>query len=452
MNRNISEKRIPSLFAIGTLLLSILVTSYFLQQKTNYQGHASISSVPQDVTISNLTDTSFTVSYTTNSLLLGSLSYGPNSSLGKVQLDQIDNAGKSLPHYIHYFNVTGLLPNTPYYFTIASGGQTYENTNSQPYIIKTFQNIHSKPLSQHSISGKLELPDGSTPDEALIYLQSNSFSLISELINQTQNFSIPLSQIRSTNGTNYFAITPQTMLRLVASTQSYTTIVSLFTINTNPLPLLTLSNSYSFPPIQNNSHLLLLQSFPSVILRAQLVQSTTLGFTSPKKNQNFNDPQPRFEGTALPNSKIEIDIQDNANIKTETTSDSNGQWTFRPNSPLSVGVHTITIISRDSSGVLKQATEQFSILPVGSSVEGAATSSATITPLPTTTPTLIPSTKPSVTITTTPSFSISPTPTVVLPNKPTGSNSVLLGSVIGGILALFGIILFSLTRGTIPKL
>ena len=157
---------------------------------------------------------------------------------------------------------------------------------------------------------------------------------------------------------------------------------------------------------------------------------------TPKKEQVFNDQKPQFQGTSLPNETVEIIIHSDENIQTQVIADGNGNWTYSPPANLSPGVHTITIKTRDSSGILTTIMQSFTVFAADSQVSESATPSATPTQMimPTLTPT--------------------PTPTSIASSipieskgglPPTGSSSVLL--IIGGIVAaVTGLTLFFLTR------
>src|SRR5581483_8558856 len=87
-----------------------------------------------------------------------------------------------------------------------------------------------------------------------------------------------------------------------------------------------------------------------------------------------------------------------------------GVWTFRPSTQLSPGNHTITITTKDASGVIRTITQQFVVFASGTQVSVSAPPSASITP--SITPSPPPTALPTKTTTPTPT-TITPTPTTV---------------------------------------
>ena len=153
----------------------------------------------------------------------------------------------------------------------------------------------------------------------------------------------------------------------------------------------------------------------------------------PRKDQEFSDQQPQFNGLALPNQEVTVTIHSEESIETKVTSDANGVWRFRPEQPLSPGQHTITIVTRDAFGLLRSITQSFTVFAQGTQVNQSATPSATPTlslPTKTPTPTIKPTNTPTPTRTPTPTPRVigqaltptptkTPTPTIKPTNTPT---------------------------------
>jgi hypothetical protein len=79
MKKTIWDKRIPTLLGILLIAIGIGLTSFLVNQGVVLTGHASPSTSPQNVRITNITDNSFTVSYNTDGDVIGSLNYGNRS-------------------------------------------------------------------------------------------------------------------------------------------------------------------------------------------------------------------------------------------------------------------------------------------------------------------------------------------------------------------------------------
>ncbi len=178
---------------------------------------------------------------------------------------------------------------------------------------------------------------------------------------------------------------------------------------------------------------------------------------TPKKDEEFSDQQPLLKGTSSPNETVTITIHSQENIQTQVKADSHGVWAYRPTSLLSSGQHTISIVSKGSSGVLKTVTQSFTVYAQGSQVTQTATPSATPTGIIT----------PTISATPTPTLAApTPTPTAILIPSPIPSPVAPPATSKGGVQELpspgnsiipvgfmalgttfVGIVLFLLTRG-----
>ncbi|MEK7565500.1 MAG: hypothetical protein AAB506_00445, partial [Patescibacteria group bacterium] len=67
------NKKIPTLFGIFLLLLAVGATVFGVTTVRRYLAQASPQIIPKDVRITNITDSSFTVSYITDGSTTGSV-------------------------------------------------------------------------------------------------------------------------------------------------------------------------------------------------------------------------------------------------------------------------------------------------------------------------------------------------------------------------------------------
>src|SRR3989338_10682753 len=65
MRKGLWSKRIPTFFAFLLLFISIWVTSFLIQKGVIFVGRATPEKSPREVLISNITDSSFTVTFQT---------------------------------------------------------------------------------------------------------------------------------------------------------------------------------------------------------------------------------------------------------------------------------------------------------------------------------------------------------------------------------------------------
>ena len=123
----------------------------------------------RDLRVSNLRDTSVTLSWTTDEPTAGYVLYGETKELGQVA---VDGRGAQLSAETHYVTLTKLKPETRYYFKVVSGAEDDTNTSfpSAADSIITASTLEKLPESD-SVYGQVFLSDGVTPATgALLYL------------------------------------------------------------------------------------------------------------------------------------------------------------------------------------------------------------------------------------------------------------------------------------------
>lgn len=465
IRRTFWDKKIPTLLGLIFIIFGIGLTSFLVNKGVIFTGQAGPSQVPDSIKITNVSDTSFTVSYTTEDNVFGSVNYGPNPAFGQTAFDDRDSISKSVtPHKLHSISVNNLEPQTTYYFSITSAENKYLN-NGEPFSVKTAPSIESSPSAQRPMSGKVLLPNGSPPKEAIIYLSADGGQTISSFIRSDGTYLLPLNSMRNSAMDAYFEFNENTTLKMTVTGDSLTSNILLSVNQINPVPTITLSNNYDFysgEDIASESAAPISSTFPDFEIDTSEIFNPTI--ESPSQDEAFTDSQPNFEGKALPNETVEITIESDP-ITATITSDANGNWQFRPSTPLSSGNHTITIKTRDSTGIIKTITQNFTVYAEGTQIADTSTTKATLSITPTPPPTSSPSLSPSPT--SSPNPTSSPIPTQILPTPtpviltasptpvttsllPTGDSKTFAVGVLGIGIVIIGGLIFVLTRGQIP--
>jgi hypothetical protein len=460
MRNNIWNKRIPTLLGIFILTFGLGLTTLLTSRETLLQTRASSNQQPQNVRITNVSDTSFTVSYTTIDKSLGSINYGTTQNLGSSALDSRDTQIGDIKNYnVHNITVANLIPKTTYYFTIISGQNTYLNSN-QPFQVTTGTKLSANLDETRKIKGSVVLPSGGSPTEGIVYITSETSEVFSSLIKQDGTYEIPLNQVRDNTLTSYFPFKDTSLIKMLAYGDNLTSNVSFQVGQAQLVPTITLSKDYDF--VSNKTldpNTPSLETFPSLESTNSASTGKKPQILTPTKDQGFTDDQPLFKGTGLPQEKIQVIIHSDDNFQTQITTDKNGNWSYRPSENLSPGEHTITIITKDASGILKTITQSFVVFASGTQIANAAgspTPTPTVIPISTSTPTPTPTPTVALNIGTnfvsTPTSTLTPTPVSttsagILP--PAGNPTIIAIGIFGIVISLIGTILFLLTRGAI---
>lgn len=423
MKKSLWNRRIPTVLAFALIFASVWVTSALIQSGVLTTGRASLDTSPQNITITNITDTSFTVAFSTTQQVAAGVTLDDFG--GTLLLDDRDKpTGNQKPYYAHHVTVPNLKPNTEYQFSIISNAETILD-NGKKFSVKTANPISQKPFDQKPLFGKILLPDGNNSGDTLIFVEIEGGQKISAVTKTNGEYIIPTNSIRTTNLSAYLQLQDSTKIILNAFRKDLKSSLTLLYKNASSIPPITLSQSYNFAdslfqPQASESSLLTVPQKPNIRGEVRI--------TSPANKASLVDPRPTFRGTALAQKAVQITISINANIKTTVTADRNGIWSFRPQAALAAGDHTITVQAQDSSGIVRQVQQTFTIFSSGTQVQQTATPSATPIPtaVPTAAPTTIPTAIPTPSPTLAPGITAAPTatPTAVPTAIPTAIPTV----------------------------
>src|SRR3989338_5386501 len=278
MKNHLFNKRIPTVFGIGFVILGVVLTTIVANNQTGLKSKASNSEEPQNIKVSNLSDKSFTITYQTDAAVTGSVNYGRDKNLGNTELEDLDREKRNV-----------------------------------------------------------FLTDGNPPSEALVYLSTQNSQLLSSSTAKNGEFDFPLKSLRSENLSSYINLNENTILKLVVISNDSLKSTALVSLNKkDSIPTITLPNDYDFTndlvPIASKSAESKSLGFPTIVPKQTNLK---LQILTPKKNQSFTDRKPQFRGTSLPNEKVEITIHSDEKITTTGTAGSNGNWTYEPPANLS---------------------------------------------------------------------------------------------------------------------
>ncbi len=447
--RSFFNKRIPTIAGLLLLAIAVLATSYLVNTGVILFGGAAPSDNPQDVRITNISDTSFTVTYKTDAKVIGTISLLTPTT--QTILDERDQqSGVPQSYTVHSISVKNTKAETDYTFSITSGATTYQN-NGTPFTLKTGPVLTTTPSTVAPFTGKLLDDNGNPPAEALVFVTTTNGQTLSVLTSSQGIYIIPLNAIRSSDASGFLTLNPTSTMQLLATNGKLSSQAQVILSGANPVPLITLGNNYNFlssgEPLSTTSASLGFPAFPTDNLNATPV------IIVPKKDEGFTDNQPQFSGKALPNQPVTVQIHSDDAINATVTTDSNGNWTYRPNQTLSVGQHIISITTKDASGILHTIQQSFTVFASGSQVTQSATPSGKLSVSPTATPTQSVKTIPTVSPTT-PTPTMTPTPTKPIVSgtpkptlPPTGSNSLIVSSLLAVAVSVVGVVLFIVTKG-----
>lgn len=453
LNKHVLNKQLPAYAGFFVLLVALGITVFLSGNTYVFLSKAATSTDPKNIQISNISSSSFTISYTTDDPAAGTISYGTDSTMAGVALDDRDQqASGAADHQVHYITVKNLNPATQYYFAINSGSQQIEN-NGSPFQIETTPQTTTPQTGLPTLSGSVGLADGTAPPEGIIYVSAPNSLELATLINSDGSYQIPLDQLISSSGSSSGSITSASVLTVQAVTDTQESTAKVLVSEANQVPKIILSQNYDFTsgPTQPTTAPTLAASGNGFPVLATPAPVTSPVITTPTSDEKFSDQQPLFQGRALANTEVDILIQSQNEISVKLQSDTTGSWEFRPPIKLAPGNHTITIKSVDASGILQTISAPFVVYASGSkfiepSVSPVATTPSPTTVLPTSAPTPTPTTAPTAAPTPPSVITATPGPTVPAPTSvpipKTGSSAVVTGTIAGLSILSIGALLF----------
>jgi hypothetical protein len=453
----IKRYKIPTVIGIVVLVLATFVGVYFLRSSQIFRIGASATATPKDVRTSNLSDTSATLSWLTGSAANDFINWGSSqNSLGNTA----NESGTNQKFFTHSITLTGLKPDTTYYFDINSEGTNFEN-NGLPWQFATGDTVS---INQNSnpISGSVITSSGQPSKRALIYVDVEGYTL-STLTSDSGNFVLQLSNARTTDLKQIAQIdNAQTLLTVsVQADDGETSSAQIFPQSANPIPPLVLGqveDYRSLQPVQNGENPNLNLNLPAgTTQESKFNVSTSSGSTKPtsvileslNEGEVINSNQPQFFGKGPGGETITITVH-SEDVPAEVVQiPATGSWSYSLPAPLSDGPHSITVSWLDSTGITRTLTRDF-VVQAGEMPAFVATPSATPTTAPTVghtptpVPTLIPTPTPLPTITATPVI----TPTASPESMPvTGDlTPTLLLSIMGIAIMAFSFFIWKMSE------
>ncbi|MFH1841149.1 MAG: Ig-like domain-containing protein [Candidatus Shapirobacteria bacterium] len=365
--------RLPTIIALILLAVSLTVGLLLIQKTPNLFVRAGPQNTPQQIKITNITDTSFAVSWFTDAPSPTTLKYGSGSNL---DLSLAEDGSKTL----HYLQVKGLSPDQMYSFRIISGGKTF-NDNGQPFRIKTAPLITAANPANNLAYGVILDSTGNPVSNILVYLSYPDLSPQSALTTSSGNWAISLHLTRSENLQNWFSDTPNLGEIFVQAGSLGSATAAITSQNDTPVPPITLGQQHDFrqvsasPPPADRT-----EAAPA---KSRFTLDTpSITIANPQADEKITTTRPEFWGTAPASTNLTLEINSPAVITQQLTTSPTGSWSWTPPADLAPGDHSLSIALPDGTEVIRR----FVILAAGSEDLPAFTatpSGQTITASPT---------------------------------------------------------------------
>lgn len=462
------KKREITLPTILGLLLAVvgLVSGLWLVQKQLRQSAvAAAQESPQEVKITNTSESGFTVSWITEKETAGFIQYGEGTIEPDLVIsDDRDQQKGSVENFsTHHVNIKGLKPATTYSFKIGSGRNVYE-LQGKPYSVTTAPRLTVTPEAYVGY-GQVITESGDPAEGAIVYLQMPGSVLQSALVKPSGAWVIPLSTSRTSDLSRYIDLGEKNMGATInVQAGAGRTALMVSTVDKlNPAKEITLGNTYNDVDTETVARVTQTPEPQNEIIPPG--ETEELSILTPKTGELVNSSRPEIVGNAPAGTEVTIEVNSETRVSQTITSDENGKFSFTVPVELQPGEHTVTVTAI-IDGITRKITKAFTVYAANESSLPAysATPSGTITPTLRPSPTVrppspTPTTKLSLTPTMTPGITISPTMTpsptpeerVVIPSTESGrpvsgnGTGTLIMVALGLMLTMGGILRFRKT-------
>ncbi|MBD3363318.1 hypothetical protein GF362_06395 [Candidatus Dojkabacteria bacterium] len=204
-SRNIGQG--PKLRKFWQILIVVFITISIplgliaLKLSLDMKSDAGPTEEPQELVISNITDTSFVISFLTPSMeTKATVNYGEQGEdLNSSSFDERSEDGTESFH-LHYHKITNLKPDTDYTFQVVVGSETYESAD---YTIKTMPISSSLPTPS-PINGKVV---GGTYEEGVVYAHlsdgTQNSTVVSDFLPSSGAYALDISNAKTKAGEDF---------------------------------------------------------------------------------------------------------------------------------------------------------------------------------------------------------------------------------------------------------
>lgn len=420
--------RIPTI--IGILLLVVLISgiAFFVERVFRTETKASGSREPKQIRITNISDTAYTVSWTTELPTTGTLLVATKGKSNKVYFDERDHTGNLGEYHAHSITVRDVLADSDYTVTPLINGKPHILAD-KPIPIHIPSSLPINTGGLEPAYGVVQNEDGTAATDVLLYMTIEGGQELSALTKPSGSWIIPLNQTRTADLTSYLPVIERMNETIQLYSGTNQSVVSTDSLNDSPVPEIQMGKDFDFKRQQAkkaaNSAIALRTITPTIESKQELasfpVKAAVLGentqkiypvtLSNPKNNSSLSSTLPLISGTGVPGKFIGISLglvnPSHGSVQVST----DGTWNYSPKKVLSAGKQSVTISGVDSTGKTIAVTHMFTIFKSGTQVLGDATPSATIDPQVTTTET------PIITETIDPDSSIAGTPPPISGNE-----------------------------------
>jgi len=382
-SHKVTKIHFPTALGLLILLVAVGLGIFFVKTRSGVKPETAAEIMPEQVRITNVSDTGFSVSWITSKETTGLIKFGEKvNELKQQALDDRDQlSGGEAAAAVHHVTLKNLLPTTKYYFKIESGGKQFDN-KGKLFEMSTGAALGSPPTAD-PIYGTVLTQSGTPAEGVVVYINVANGAPLSALAKTGGNWALSLATARTADLGSYLTYDTQATIvnLLVQGGKQGTASAITTTTNDNPVPEITLGKSHDFRTLAQAETPTVDQPTASPsgesksgfsALNPSIAQVATQSGEVTLENPSFegeiiNATQPAFIGSGPAGTVLAIEINSENTYTGSVTINEDGTWEFTPPQGLTPGEHSVAINYIDTNGEEQSLTRNFVIAAAGTS-------------------------------------------------------------------------------------
>jgi len=239
--------KIPTIAGVLLIIIGVVSGTAITSNIKRLKIGISDEIAPKDIRISNITDTSFNVSWITNTKTGGVAKWNATpSNLKEETKDTIED-----PSYTHSVKIKDLSPSITYYFLIYSNNRSFDN-NGIPWQAKTAPKKTAR-IDTNVISGSVYDQFNLPAKNALVYITVAGSSFLSTITSENGSWVLPISEARTQNLESFTVIDEyNTLIEIfVQAGPLGNASAQIYPVSATPAPPIILGQTHNFKTINS---------------------------------------------------------------------------------------------------------------------------------------------------------------------------------------------------------
>jgi len=354
-----NEKKFSILISFFLLVAGVVISVTLVQNAKYFFSQKNPDLFPQEVRLSNISDSSFSVSWITTKDTIGFIQYGKDAkTLSTIAYDDRDIVqGETKTYLTHHVTLRGLQPNTTYFFKVGVDQHAvYPLHNTLQQV--TAPVLTQKPPQVDPVYGKVLLNDTSPATHAIVYFSTKKSSLLSTLVKDSGSFILAVNSLRSNDLTEYTSVgqRDQEDIFVQAGKNGIASAITTKSLD-SPVPSISLGKTYDFRVLAE------IEAQPSTEQKGfgeVLGKLTTdspdslkkypIAIINPAEGEVEKTSYPLFLGKGVPGNTVRLQLEKDQVMTLTLKINDDGQWVWKPDTSLSSGKYTMRVKTQNEEG------------------------------------------------------------------------------------------------------